>query len=225
MYEYLLWIGILAVVWLLAYTLYPKLRKKLLWSSLVAVPFGVGELFFIPQYWQPQTLFNLGMRYGIDIESFLLMFVLGGVAAFVYEAFFKRRVPLKQAFCHPRCYCYLSLAIAIGVFAVAFKAFPELNIIYVSSISCLAGGLFAAGIYPKLRSHIVAGGVFFAAFYLLSLALIDLLSPGWIAGTWNMASLSGITLLAVPIEELLFGFCFGTLWTSLYEETCKHMLR
>lgn len=94
MYEYLSWVVLLGIFWTIAYSLKPELRQKILWSSIIALPFGLGELYFIPNYWTPQTLLNLGMRYRVDIEAFALMFFLGGVAATVYEGVFKKQLPV-----------------------------------------------------------------------------------------------------------------------------------
>lgn len=193
------------------------------WSSWIAFPFGLGELYFIPNYWVPQTLFDLGMKYRIDIESFSLMFFMGGVAAFVYEGVLKKKIPMIQKFCHPVCKCYTPLVTTLVAFIILTKAFPAWNIIYPSSFACLAGGIAAMLIYPKLTKHVLLGGILFALLYWISLALIDLFSTGWIANTWNMADLSGITLIRVPIEEILFGFSFGTIWTPLFEEVCSNL--
>ena len=222
MYEYLSWVILLGIAWLFSYFSNPKLRQKIWWSSWIALPFGLGELYFIPNYWAPQTLFDLGMKYGIDIEAFVLMFFLGGIAAFVYEGIFKKRVKTKQKICNP-CKCYTPLITTLVTFIIFTRAFPNWNIIYPSTIACLAGGLFATIIYPNLRKHVLFGGLLFAFLYWISLALIELFSAGWIANTWNMVALSGTTLLKVPMEEIFFGFSFGTIWAPLYEEVCSNL--
>lgn len=223
MYGYLAWVALLGIAWLAAYAALPALRRKILWSSLIALPFGFGDLYFIPNYWTPRTLFDLGTRYHVALEGFALMFFLGGIAAAVYEGAFKKRVPVRQKICHPFCKCYTLLVVALAAFLVIVRAFPEWNVIYPSAIACLAGGSFAMLVYPRLRAHILFGGIVFALLYWVSLAFIDLVVPGWIANAWNMGALSSITLLAVPIEEIFFGFAFGTLWAPLFEEVCTNL--
>ncbi len=223
MYEYLILVLVLGVIWTIAYLVFGKLRRKILWSSLIALPFGVGDLYFIPNYWTPQTLFDLGIKYHVAIEGFLLMFFLGGIAGFVYEGVFKKRIPVVQKFCHPYCKCYTPLIVTLVTFIVLVKAFPNWNIIYPVIYACLASGGVAMIVYPKLRRHVVFGGIVFMFLYWFSLAVVDLFSPGWIVSTWNMATLSGITLIRVPIEEILFGFSFGVFWSPLFEETCSNL--
>ncbi len=221
MYEYLIWVLMLGFFWTIAYATQRSIRKKILWSSLIALPFGLGELYFIPNYWNPQTLFDLGAIFHIDLEAFALMFFLGGLAAAVYEGVMKRRIPVLQKFCHPSCWCWFSLVVTLASFLILVKLFPNLNIIWPSVIAAASGGIFAMIVYPKLRVHVLLGGVLFALFYFISLALMNLLSPGWITSTWNFAALSKITIIGVPIEEITFGFAFGMLWSPLYEEVCS----
>lgn len=222
MYEFLVWTILLGLVWLGAYFSSPVLRQKMRWSSLIALPFGFGELYFIPDYWMPQTLFDLGTKYRLDIESFVLMFFLGGIAAFVYEGVFKKMVRTRRRLCNRVCVCYSPLITALGVFVVLTRAFPDWNIIYPSSLACLAGGVVGMFFYPDMRKHILFGGFLFAALYWLSLVITEIFSP-WIATTWNMAALSGILLAGVPVEELLFAFGFGALWAPLFEEVCSNV--
>lgn len=223
MYEYLIWVALLGIIWVVAYILKPMLRKKMRWSSWIAFPFGLGELYFIPNYWTPQTLFDLGIKYNIDIEAFLLMFFLGGIAAFIYEGVFKKKIPAVQKFCHPICKCYTPFIASLAAFIVLIQAFPKWSIIYPASFACLIGGVTAFFIYPQLRKHVLFGGVLFTFLYWISLTAIESLFPGWITGTWNAAAISGITLTGVPVEEIFFGFSFGTLWASLFEEVCSNI--
>ncbi len=221
---YLIWDLMLAIGWIGFFIYNRPLRKKILWSSLISLPFGLGQLYFFPDYWSPQTLFDLGSRFHIDIESFALMFFLGGLAAVIYETIFKKRVPNSQHFCHPRCWCWFSLVVALASFMILLKLFPKWSIIWPSILGPLAGGIFAAIVYPRLRKHILFGGILFAGLYFVSLALMNLIFPSWIASTWNLPALSGILLIGVPLEEILFGFAFGTLWAPLYEEVCSRFL-
>ncbi|MBI4143854.1 hypothetical protein HY486_01240 [Candidatus Woesearchaeota archaeon] len=215
MYEYLLWTAILGIIWLAAFISIPRLRKKILFSSLIALPFGFGELYYIPNYWRPQTLFNLGTKYHITIEAFILMFFLGGTAAAIYESITKKRTLTKT--CNNT--CNTPLLTTLAALLLLIKSFPETNIIYLTIIALLAGGTAAFFIYPNLRQHIIIGGLLFAFFYWSTLTISEIISP-WITTTWIMKDLTGIMLGTVPLEEILFGFAFGTLWSPLYEEAC-----
>lgn len=221
-YAYLLWDALLGAAWIIAYAALPRSRRRMLWSSLMALPFGIGELFFRPDYWDPATLFGLGARYGLDIESFLLMLFLGGLASVAYETLISNSRPFTQRCCGRVCTCHLSLILALLVFLFLLHM-TSWNVIWMTIAACLAGGVFSFVAYPRLRRLILLGGAIFMLFYLISLAIMDLIVPGWIAATWNMSALSGMVLFSVPVEEVIFGFAFGTLWTPLYEEVCSHL--
>jgi len=222
MYEYALWVALLAVIFFIFYITRKDLRRKMLWSGLIAAPFGVGELYFIPNYWTPQTFFDWGMRYGLDIEAFILMFFLGGIAGAIYEGWCKKKIPVKQHMCHPMCTCYLGIVVTLTVFLLLVRL-TNWNIIYPSIYACLAGGAFGFFRYKHLRKHVLFGGITFMLIYLISLAVMDIFFLPWITTTWLMKELSGILIIGVPIEELFFGFAFGTLWTPLYEEVCSNL--
>lgn len=54
----------------------------------------------------------------------------------------------------------------------------------------------------------------FYAVYFLSLALLTL---GYVEKVWTLSAISGIEIIGIPVEELVFAFTFGMLWSSYYE--------
>jgi len=44
-----------------------------------------------------------------------------------------------------------------------------------------------------------------------------LFSPDYVKNVWNFSRISGILILGIPLEELLFAFTLGMLWSSFYE--------
>jgi len=34
---------------------------------------------------------------------------------------------------------------------------------------------------------------------------------------WNLSAISGLKIAGIPVEELVFAFTFGMLWSSYYE--------
>ena len=41
--------------------------------------------------------------------------------------------------------------------------------------------------------------------------------PAYVEAVWNLPELSGMLVAGVPLEELLFAFSFGFMWSSVYE--------
>ena len=78
-------------------------------------------------------------------------------------------------------------------------------------------GLAALWCRPDLKTKIWVGGIIFLLFYFVYFFLLDLLYPGYVERVWTLSAISGILILGIPVEELIFAFTFGMLWSSYYE--------
>ncbi len=96
-YAWFMWsMGFLAF-WCALFFLKIPLRKQMLRMSLFTAPLGLTEPLFVPEYWNPPTLFDLAQMTGFDIESLIFCFSIGGIATVLYEmAVPVRHVPMKQ---------------------------------------------------------------------------------------------------------------------------------
>ena len=64
----------------------------------------------------------------------------------------------------------------------------------------------------------VLGSMLFLILHFIILFIFNMfIFPNNIANAWNFEYISGVTLLGIPIEELLWGAVFGALWAPLYE--------
>src|SRR3989344_5447619 len=77
----------LLLVWLLIFISKKNIRKKMILKSLLTMPFGLPEPLFVPEYWNPPSLFNLAAKTGFDIESLIFTFAIGGIGAILYDIF------------------------------------------------------------------------------------------------------------------------------------------
>jgi hypothetical protein len=84
-YVWLTWSGLFFVVWLVLCVRYRRYRFLMWCSSLLALPFGLSEPFFLMHYWHPPSLFNLTHTVHADLETFLFCFSIGGTAAVGYH--------------------------------------------------------------------------------------------------------------------------------------------
>ena len=210
---------VLLSVWLLIWLVKPKLRKEMFWVSIFTAPFGLTEHLFVPEYWSPPSLFNLASRTGFDIESFIFSFAIGGIGAIMYEALL--RVNHQEISKHERHrkkhrLHLLALASPVIVF-LPLQLFTKLNPIYSASIAMFVGGIAAIFCRPDLKRKVWIGGLSFLALYFGFFLLFNLGYPGLVQEVWNLSAISGVLLLGVPLEELIFAFTFGMLWSSIYE--------
>jgi len=187
--------------------------------SIFSAPFGLLEYLFVPSYWNPPSVFNLTARYGVDIESFIFMFAVGGLAAVLYQAVYGGTLKeMSQREQHSKIHWMHPFGLAVpGIVAIAFFAISDVNPIYYGGAAMFLGAIVAALCRPDLRKKIWIGGLIFLAIYFVYFLLLNLIYPGFVQEVWNFTHISGIMILGVPVEELLYAFTFGMLWSSIYE--------
>jgi hypothetical protein len=80
-YVWLAWSSGFLLPWLALYVTNPSFRPVMWRVSLVTAAFGLTEPIFVPEYWNPPSLFELAQRTGFDIESLIFSFAIGGIGA------------------------------------------------------------------------------------------------------------------------------------------------
>ena len=85
-YIWLFWSLILIAVWLIVYALIKnkESRREMFLVRLWTVILGLTDPLFVPEYWNPPSLFDLARRTGFDLESLIFSFAIGGVAVGLY---------------------------------------------------------------------------------------------------------------------------------------------
>jgi hypothetical protein len=217
-YVWLIWSVAFLCPWAVLYVVLPEHRAVMWKTSLFMAPFGLTEPLFVPEYWNPPSLFELARRTGFDIESIVFSFAIGGIGAALYNLVTRRGlVPIAAHERHDRRHRFHKLAIALP-----FALFPALyflpwNPIYAGIAAMIAGAVANVLCRPDLKRNTLIGGLLFLGFYTLLLLCLKWSAPGYIEQVWNHKALSGISPYGLPLEELLFGFSFGLFWTGLYE--------
>ncbi len=213
------WTLVLIVVWLIVFILHRKGRKAMFWTSLFTLPFGLTEPLFVPRYWSPPSLFDLARRTGFDIESLIFCFGIGGLGVVLYDVIFKiEHSHMTDSEKHQGRHRLhiLTLLSPLIVFPVLFFT-TKWNPIYIGSLCMFVAGLAALYCRPDLKKKIWVSGLIFLVFYFIYFFFLEVVSPGYVERVWNLPAISGVTLLGVPLEELMFAFTFGMLWSSYYE--------
>lgn len=194
-------------------------KKEMLLVSLWTSLLGLTEPLFVPEYWNPPSLFNLAQKTGFDIESIIFSFAVGGIAAVIYETTFKTRhaaVPLKEKLKSIHKLHYFFLSLSPLVFLLLW-IFTEINPIYSAIAAMFVGAMGAVVCRKDLARKVLAGGILFSGLYFIFFVSFNWAFPGYIARVWNLDAISGILISGVPLEELLFAFTLGMLWSGLYE--------
>lgn len=222
-YVWLAWSSGFLLPWLALYVGYPRFRPVMWRVSLVTAAFGLTEPIFVPEYWNPPSLFELAQRTGFDLESLIFSFAIGGIGAVLYNALTKRPFAKVSATERQRSLHRFHLA-ALWTPYVLFVPlyFLPWNPIYPAILCMALGGIASAVCRPDLKVKGLVGGAVFLVLYALFMLGLVWFTPGYIPQVWNLAALSGGLVAGIPPEELLFGFAFGWYWTGVYEHVTWH---
>jgi hypothetical protein len=172
-----------------------------------------AELWFIQDYWRPETLFG----YAIGIEDILYPFLLGGISSVIYEEIFRKRYKKKRIQKHSWNIFFLLLFIIGFLILNLLFFFFDINSIYASIAAYLvmASVIF---IYRRdLLSDGIASGVLLGIIFMIEYWILLLIYPNLFENIWMMNNLSGIKIMGVPLEELVWSFSWGLLAGPMYE--------
>lgn len=217
-YIWLAWSLAFLCPWLLLYLYAPALRREMLVVSAATSLLGLTEPIFVPQYWNPPTLFDLAQRTGFDIESLIFCFAIGGIGAIVYNAVTGRRlapVRFAERQHHRHALHWLSIAAPYVVFPPLYLL--PWNPIYAGIAALAVGGAATVLCRPDLLRNTLAGGAVFFSLYAIFMLVLVTSAPGYIEAVWNLSALTGIRVAGIPLEELAFGLAFGLYWSGVYE--------
>jgi len=217
-YIWLHWSSVFLIPWAILYGLFPAHRREMWWTSVFTAPFGLTEPLFVPEYWNPPSLFDLAQRTGFDIESLIFCFAIGGVGSILYNIFTRRRLrKMGEAARHHHRHRFHVLALGAPVVVFPALYFLPWNPIYPGIVAMFVGAIATLYCRPDLKLKTLIGGALFVAYYLLFMLGLKWTAPGYIEAVWNLGNLSGMVLYGIPLEELLFGFTFGMFWAGIYE--------
>ena len=218
-YAYLIFSIALLVMWLVLFVARADIRREMFFVSFGTMFLGLTEPFFVPEYWDPPTLWNLARKTGFDLESLVFSFAVGGIVFAAYNVIFG--VAPAESMVHERMdrrhRYHLLVILSAPVISVILMIVKLLNPIYSATIGMTVG--FFATLYCRtdLWLKMVVSGTLFFILYFVAFAVFNLAFPGYVAAVWNLKAVSGLLVGGVPLEELLFAFTFGLYWSSIYE--------
>lgn len=217
-YIWLTWAVLFLLPWLGLYKAFPAHRRTMWWASVFTTPFGLTEPLFVPEYWNPPSLFNLAQATGFDLESLIFCFGIGGVGVVLYNVLTGHVAsPVLQAERRSSRHRYHALALATPALLFPLLYLLPWNPIYPAILAMLGGVTATLFCRPDLLSKTWTGGVLFLAYYGVFLGALEWTAPGYIGRVWNLEALTGLFFLYLPIEELLFALAFGLYWSGVYE--------
>ena len=225
MFEWLAFALAMNIVWIILYTLKPHLRRKMLWVSFFTALTGLTQPIFVPSYWNPPSLFNLASTTHFDIESLIFSWGAGGTGTVLYEALLDmrhRKMADPELRRERRGLHIFSLSVMPIVFGVGFFL-VGLNPIYAVTAALALGAAAAVACRPDLLRNTLIGGLLFLSLYFATFFIFIQIFPSFIQA-WNLTALTGVLVLGVPLEELMYAFTFGMMWSGVYEHIRHYAL-
>lgn len=217
---------LILLVWFVVLLLVKRLRREMLTASWWTMPLGLTEPLFVPEYWDPPSIFNLAQTTGFDIESLIFSFAIGGIGSVIYNLVLGNKLipvgEMEKAHRRHRFHRYTILVPVVVFFLLA--VFTDLNHIYCGVAGMFAGAIAALLCRPDLKKKIWIGAILFTMLYFVYFTTLRMAYPSYVDQVWNMEVISGILILGIPLEEYLFAFTFGMFWSSLYEHMSWHKI-
>ncbi|MHB1947886.1 MAG: lycopene cyclase domain-containing protein [Gammaproteobacteria bacterium] len=216
---WLIWSLGYLLIWTILFIVKKDFRREMFWVSLLTMPLGLTEPLFVPSYWDPPSLFNLADKTGFDIESLIFSFAVGGIGSVLYNILFEvYNEPLLEPQLKQKRHKWHGFILLMPVLVfISLALFTTLNHIYCAIIAMSLSAIATIYCRPDLITKILIGGLLFLFLYFVFFTIIIWVFPDFVQQSWNLKALSGILIFNIPLEELLFAYAFGMLWSSLYE--------
>lgn len=214
-FAYLVGDGISAIFWLTLFLLRRDLRKQQLFTScFLALLAPLADfLWFYHDYWRPEYIisFKVG-QVVLGIESPLTAFLIGGIAAVLYEAVFRKR----HLFGKPRSLMTATMIFfALVIMATLIKM--GLNSIWASSSALISTTALALLIDKDLLKDAILSGILMSLLIIIFYLVWLTIYPEAIQRFWLAEALSGIKLWKIPIEEIVW-FCAAGMSVGVFYE-------
>jgi Lycopene cyclase len=213
-YAYLVGTIIFWIAWVICFALGKRYRSEMRWGTIIACPAAFTSVLFVPQYWTPESLFNLDQKIRVGIEDFLWAAAVGGIAAIVGEIGLRERLAAMRSSRHVR--HYWPFLLTAGLLIILELCYPHKTM----EDFILSGAVGAAALACSRRDLIplmLTGTASFTVLYFLLFCCVLLLYPQFVQRFYNLPNLLGIYIAGIPIEELLFTATFGAIWSVAYE--------
>ncbi len=111
---------------------------------------------------------------------------------------------------------YAPLVVIVVLFVALELIWPATSI-YNMIVTFVVGAVLIAVLRSNLIGRMLRGATVFTAIYLVLFAYFLVLYVEFIERYYNTEHLLGVFILGIPVEELLFAFSGGAVWSVIYE--------
>jgi len=200
-------------IWLLFLVLRKDLRRKILVLGILSAVYSpLAEIFCLRDYWIPQ--FALGPF--LPIEDFLFGLFSGGIGGVLYQVVYSKKLALRDI----KSLWLKNLVILTVITFILFiilNIFFKINSIYAMSLAFLIIVLSIIYFRRDLWLPAIINGFLFAVLFCLGYQVLLIFIPNIFSQFWQLTNLSGIFILKIPLEEIIWAFSWGMIMGAVYE--------
>ncbi len=175
-----------------------------------------SDVLYTRDWWHPLTVTNTK----IGPEAIIVGFAIGGIASVIYEDIFKKKIRTRRVSRSRKRRDDLNFSIVLIISGgTLLGAFFFLGLGSLLS-TVLAFGIPAVIIWIRRHDLILdslASGIFLLAVACFVYSVLQILTPGWIQAFWTFRYVPDITILSLPINDVLWYFLAGLFIGPLYE--------
>ncbi len=211
-YSYFLYSIIFLGVWAVLFGLRKDMRRKMLLFSLVVTPMGpISELWFLRDYWQRPTITG----WNISIEDFIFAFSVGGMVFSIYPILFRKEIESNHSYSKRSWLSYVFPLIVL-FFMLFFTNLLKVNSIFSSAASFFILTIIVLFLRRDLIKPSLLSGLFTLIIFLGVYQGMRLIFPTYLHDWCNGCNPTGIRILEVNIEELIWDFSWGIIGSVIY---------
>jgi hypothetical protein len=205
-FTYLFGSTLFFIYWFLLFWHLKESRRTILIFSLLFAVLGpmADALWFTADWWRPEAAFG---RITL-IENIILGFTNGGIAATLVMIFYK----IKDSGNREKNQSLLAgaMPLILAVLSTSlFYWFFNLSSFYATLSGAFVTLAFVYFNRPDLVKISLINGVLMLVLAIPVYLAIIFVSPGWIEKTWLLDKLSGMMILNIPIEDIVWYFLTG----------------
>lgn len=200
---------VLLVIFIIAYLLSPEnQRRPMMLSGLLSAPWSLVSISFVPEYWHPERV----LIFLTGIEDIIFSFANGGTVWLLSILVIKDTFLLNL-----RNTTILKRYIACSMFGIAVMVASRrcgLGLMLSTIISVIALGSILIAVHRRVWPITLLGMTAFTGMYFIVLFITLALWPEFI-GQWNIENLWGISVIGIPLEEIVWAAAFGGVWPTM----------
>jgi hypothetical protein len=213
-YTFLILSILLIIPTVIIFLLRKDLRDAIRTTALFALPFGLTEFLFYPEYWEPVFLFDLAAKAGFGIEDLLYVSGLGGLFVSLYPFLFN--VGYSHIVRQKRVLVRVLIPIGTAFILTAILAVLNVSMIWGCIPVMLSIGFGMCIQQKNLFIPFLTGGFVCSLFYLLLCLLLEFIIPNTFEIVWHAEKFSNISIFSIPLEEISYAFSAGAVATIFY---------